>query len=181
MADFEKSDASARPRQLGDFTPGQLLQLGGAPSSRTSTRWVWVVAGVVGGLLLLLSSLVKAAEPAVETTSLTISVPTAVPPSDVGEAVSLLAALVKAFSSGDYALGAAIGLMLLVFVLKTYLWKSIPPRWIPALLLLTTAALAVAGGLRTGVDPAQAALNGVIVALAAVGAHQFLGKLFVKK
>ena len=87
-------------------------------------------------------------------------------------AVGLLPELVNAISNGNYNLAVSLGLVLAVFVFQTFVWKSIPKRWIPWSLVGVTVAGAVAHALKTGADPWMAVLSGAQAGLGAIGVHQ---------
>ena len=112
---------------------------------------------------------------AVSTSAAASAFPTADTPTDLGAAASLLPTLVKAVTEGDYTLAVALGLVLIVFVVRTFLWKTMEKKyaeWIPWALALTAAAMAVAGSLQMGSDPFAALLHGASAGLAAVGMNQ---------
>lgn len=109
-----------------------------------------------------------------------VETPTPVPEGDVSGALTLLPTIVKAFAEGKYALGAAAVLMLLVFAVRTFLWKSVPKKYVPLVTAGLAAASAVAGALWVGVDPVKAVLDGLTVGISAVGLWE-LAKPLLKK
>lgn len=99
-------------------------------------------------------------------------------PEDTDEAISSVLQIVQAAQAGNWTAAGALFLMLFVFVVRKFAWKSIPKKYIP----YTVIGLAVAGDLGAalyiGADPLSAALSGFAVGLAAIGGWEvFQGHL----
>lgn len=110
-----------------------------------------------------------------------IALDTTPEPETLEEAVDIGLQLHDAVQASDYAMIGALALMLVVFVVRKYLWKSIPKEHIP----LVTVTLAVLGeiamALYAGVEWTQAIASGVSIGLAAIGGWEVLGKKLLKK
>lgn len=95
--------------------------------------------------------------------------PTPIPQGDLSGALQKLPEIYEAAQSGDWNLVIALALMLAVFAVRSYVWKTLKKRAIP----IATAALAAAsytsGALLMGVDLTPAALQGLEVGVSAVG------------
>ena len=99
-------------------------------------------------------------------------------PEDTDEAISSVLQIVQAAQAGNWTAAGALFLMLFVFIVRKFAWKSIPKKYIP----YTVIGLAVAGDLGAalyiGADPLSAALSGFAVGLAAIGGWEvFQGHL----
>jgi len=89
--------------------------------------------------------------------------------------------LVEAVQSGNWTVAVALGLTLLIFVVRKYLWKSIPKKAIPYVTLGLATAAEVAVALYAGAEPLTAVLSGVMLGLAAVGGWEFIKGLGILK
>lgn len=98
---------------------------------------------------------------------------TPIPEGDLEGAVDLLPKLLDAVQQKNWGLVAAIGLSLLVFVFRTYLWKKITKEWLPIASVLTAGASATSLALYADQPPLAATLAGLLVGLGAVGAYEF--------
>ena len=95
---------------------------------------------------------------------------------DIDEAVSTGQVLVQSVKTGDWLTTAAMGLMLLIFIVRRFLWTSVPKEWLPyatiAVAILGEAGIALASGLSV----LEAVLGGLGLGLAAIGAWEVVGK-----
>lgn len=85
-------------------------------------------------------------------------------------------ALVKAFNAKDWGIFAGLALMILVWVLKKFIWKTLPVGVLPWVSAGAGVAVAVATGLFTGLIWWRAILNGLTVGAAASGLWSMVGK-----
>lgn len=106
-----------------------------------------------------------------------VPAPTPIPSGDVTGAVGVLSDIVKAFAAGNYGLAFGGVLMLLVFVTRTWLWKSISKEWIPLATAVLAAATATGAALWGGMDPWKAVADGVTVGISAVGLWELIKPL----
>jgi hypothetical protein len=85
------------------------------------------------------------------------------------EVIASVIQIIQSAQAGNWTAAGALFLMLFVFVVRKFAWKSIPKKYIP----YTVIGLAVAGDLGAalyiGADPLSAALSGLAVGLAAIG------------
>tara|TARA_Y100000310_G_scaffold244704_1_gene249575 strand:+ start:1097 stop:1516 length:420 start_codon:yes stop_codon:yes gene_type:complete len=100
---------------------------------------------------------------------------------DVEDAVQTGQLLAEAVQSGNWTVAAAMALTLTVFVVRRFLWKEIPKKWIPYSSLGLAVAAEVAVALYAGADPLAAVLSGLVLGLAAVGGWEFIKGIFKKK
>lgn len=119
-----------------------------------------------------------AGEMTLSSSGLPAPTPTTVPEGDVQGALGLIPALVAAITSQNYVLAAALALMLIVFLVRTYAWKAIPKDALPWATLLVGAASYVAGALYIGTDAKAAVLKGLLVGAGSVSTWQLTKSAF---
>lgn len=123
---------------------------------------MWLVVTMY--LAAPVAALAQNATPEAATVVEASATPTPIPEGDLEGAVDMLPKLVEALWEKNWPMVASLVLMLLVFGVRTYLWKSIPKRSLP----LATAALAMAGSVSVGLLT-DAALKTILVAGLGVG------------
>lgn len=97
-------------------------------------------------------------------------------PVDTGSALGLVPSILHAFSTGDYSLGFALLLLIVVYVVRNFFWKSIPDAMVPIATAGLAALTAVAGALYVHVDPVKAIESGLGIGLATVGFWECVGQ-----
>lgn len=112
-------------------------------------------------------------------------VATPLPEGDISGALSLLPALLKAFSSGNYPLGFGLLLMLSVFAARTWLIKKISKDWLSVFVAGLGVTGSVSASLIAGMPAYDATVNGLLVGTVAIGMWELLfkqlSKLMLKK
>lgn len=86
-----------------------------------------------------------------------------------------------AFRSGEWLLGIALAVMVLVFVLKRFVFKALPGSWLPWLSVGVAVAGAVADAILSGIESGNLSWlsvgsTGLLAGLAAVGVWEAGGK-----
>jgi len=102
-----------------------------------------------------------------------------IPESDE-EAVGLAVLLLQEVQAGNWSAVGALVLMILVFVVRKYLWTSIAKDHIPFVVIGLGVAGNLGVALYAGADPVGATLSGLSVGLAAIGGWEVLQK-YLKK
>lgn len=132
--------------------------------------------GLCVSLYLVAPALALAQTPApteAAVASVTVTpLPTSITDGDLEGALDLLPQLLEAITQKNWVLVAALGLLLLVFVVRTYLWKSITKEWIPIATVLTAAASASALALLAGKSPVESGMAGMAVGLSSIGIYE---------
>jgi hypothetical protein len=96
------------------------------------------------------------------------------------EAFEVVQLLVTAAKAGQYGLAVALGLSLLVWVIRTFFWSAIPKEYVRYASVAMGAVLTFAGAMVVGLPLSEAlfaGLGGVLAGLSAVG----LWELILKK
>lgn len=148
------------------------------------------------GLLVLLSSAYGQDTPddlQAETDSAEIAeapapaevLPSVVPPASTTapDATAVQLVLVAA-REGKWGLVLASTLMFVVYFVRTYIWKSLPPSALPYVTIGLSSATAFSAAVLTGApmtDAVLVALGGLFAGLSAVGFWETLGKKLFKK
>ena len=138
---------------------------------------LWLCAAVYLSPVLALAQ-----TPAPVNVASPVATPTPIPEGDVEGAFGVVSDLIKAVTDGNWTLVASLALMLIVFVVRNYLWKQITKEWIPIATVLLGAGTYVSGALATGVSPLQSILQGLAAGVAAVGLWEVwkAGKRLIK-
>lgn len=135
---------------------------------------------------------VEAAAPVVQPPVQVVApVPTVATPAPVAdtvdtpaEALGTLQTILGAAKEGKWGLAAASILMLLVWAVRTFLWKSIPAKFVPYVTVAVAAAVAFATAIGGGESVGSAllvTLAGAFTGLSAVGFWETVGrKIFGK-
>lgn len=84
--------------------------------------------------------------------------------------------LVQAFNAKDWGIFAGLAIMLSLWILKKFIWKSLPVGALPWVSSGTGVVVAVASGLFVGLIWWKAILNGLTVGAAASGLWSMVGK-----
>jgi hypothetical protein len=101
-------------------------------------------------------------------------------PETVEEVAVLVEQTQSMFQAGDYTAGAALLLMLVVFLIRKFLWKSIPGKYIPYVTIATATAVEVSVALYAGEPVVSAVMGGLSMGLAAVGGWEAVGRKLLK-
>ncbi len=123
-----------------------------------------LMLSLVAGLSFWLTSAIVFAQTAVPS-----GAPTPIPEGDISGAMGVVMDLVKAAAAGDYLLAVGLGLMVAVFVVRTYLWKKLNKQWIPIAAALLATATWVGSSLAIGTELTPALIDGIEVGVSAVG------------
>ena len=92
------------------------------------------------------------------------------------EVIGLLGAFLNASKGGQWGLAAATGIMVAIWVLRKFFWKSIPGKLIPWVSSGAGVILAVAASLVGGADITSALSAGLVTGTAASGLWSLVGK-----
>ena len=92
------------------------------------------------------------------------------------EVVGIITSLVAAAKGGQWALVAALGIMVVIWALKTFFWKSLPPKAMPWVSAAAGVLLSFAATLQGGASWLQAAIAGLFTGAAASGFWSLVGK-----
>ena len=130
--------------------------------------------GAVVCLTLPTLSLAQTPPPTDEATAAPTATATPIPGEDLDleGAVDLLPTLLEAIQEKNWNLVASIVLLLLVFGIRTYVWKSIPKEWIPIATVALAIAGATSGGLMVGKPVSESILLGVTVGVGTIGVFE---------
>ena len=89
---------------------------------------------------------------------------------------TLIEKMVKAFNAKDWGIFAGLAIMIVIWGIKKFIWKSLPVGALPWVSAGLGVAVAVATGLFAGLVWWKAILNGLTVGAAASGLWSMVGK-----
>ena len=92
------------------------------------------------------------------------------------EVIGMVQALVEAAKGGHWALAVSLGVMILVWALRKFFWKSIPGKLIPWVSAGVGVILAVTMSIQDGSDIMGALSAGLLTGTAASGLWSLVGK-----
>ena len=99
----------------------------------------------------------------------------------IEEAVETGIELHTEIQEGDWTAAIALGLALIVFLVRKFIWTSIPGKALPWVTIGLAIAGEVAVALYSGMDPLTAVLSGIALGLAGIGGWEALKSLGVWK
>ena len=97
-------------------------------------------------------------------------------PKTTEEIVGIIGQLVAAAKGGHWALVAAFGIMVAVWALRKFFWKSLPAKAIPWVAAGVGVLLSFAATLQGGASWTQAVVVGLVTGSAASGLWSMVGK-----
>lgn len=100
------------------------------------------------------------------------------------DALALLPQIIAAAKSGNWGLLIALVLMVVVYVLKTFVWKKLPKEAVPYVTIGVTSVTSFSAAILAGSSVADSVLIGVgglLMGLSAIGVWEVLGKKIFKK
>lgn len=103
---------------------------------------------------------------------------------EVSEVISTFQVIIEAARAGNWGLLAASVLMIMVWVLRRFVWTSINADWLPYVTVGVAAVVSWSGAVISGaavLDALWVAAGGLFAGLSAVGLWELLGKKILGK